>query len=78
MRFEEVLPALRAGKLIRCKDNDEVFFYLLDGDLVRQAYIPAFEEWIVCNYSITGKEVLRDDWEVVADIDEVLKKGCEE
>lgn len=64
LKFEDVMHALRRGKNIRHKCEEDVFFYMLDGRLFRQVFVPSLNEWVICDHNI-GSEIFRNDWEVV-------------
>lgn len=58
MKFEEVLPALRAGKKVKKRGWKEDFIFKSP---FREEIV--FDDWKACNLS--WEDLLADDWEVV-------------
>lgn len=56
MKFEEVLPAMRAGKRVQLHNG---VFHLRDGEIYSEGIGPVFR--------LSDKIVLADDWEILPD-----------
>ena len=63
MRFEEVLPALRAGKKIRRKAYPLDYYICLE-DNVLKAFISYFNR-LTGEIKLMSRDLLADDWEIV-------------
>lgn len=61
MTFEEVLPALKAGKKIK---RDGFVYFEPNGEFVR--FIMAeYPEKIQLDYNLAVEDILADDWEII-------------
>jgi hypothetical protein len=57
MKFEEVLPLMREGKIAECG----TWFYRLEGNVLQRRYLEE-GKWVDCDCNIYG--LLRDDWKI--------------
>lgn len=63
MKFEEVLPALREGKMIKRKCWREGEYLKIDGEYLERKDCAVLERKLFTDFSL--KELLADDWETV-------------
>lgn len=64
MRFEEALKAMREGKRVTRKTQNNVISYIIDKKIMCEFL--SFGVWKIDNYTFMSfEDILSEDWEIV-------------